>query len=134
MYPPLSLPTNLTSSTRTSSTPRFAPVFQPTPYDVLIDLTPPTPTSAAVFQPSRDLTSLQPVHSIQFHSTETISPVPATSKYTLFPERPLIDTQNFPAVTETKTFTVPLSSLDLPPPEHYSRSVNIFGNNRSAQT
>ncbi|KAK3603684.1 hypothetical protein CHS0354_023281 [Potamilus streckersoni] len=132
LYPPLEpVSTVLTSAPRISSKPISTPVLQSLPHDVLLDLTSSTFTPAPLAQPPRDTTSLQPAYSSQFDLGETTSPVLVPPERILLPERQQTVTQTFPAVSETRTFTVQPSSVNFSSPEHYSRSASIFGNNRS---
>ncbi|KAK3585577.1 hypothetical protein CHS0354_036764 [Potamilus streckersoni] len=118
IYPPLStLPMILISSTHITPTPASASVLQPLPQNVLIDLTPSTPTSAPVIDPSRDLTSLPvidrsrdstlrpPAPSRQLNLPETSSPVLLTPQRTLFSDNPLTTLQTFPIESQARTFT-----------------------------
>ncbi|KAK3592474.1 hypothetical protein CHS0354_008283 [Potamilus streckersoni] len=132
LYPPLELlSTVLTSAPRVSSKPISTPVLQSLPHDVLLDLTSSTFTPALLAQPPRDSTSLPPTYSSQFDLGETTSPVLVPPERTLLPECQQTVTQTFSAGSETQTFTIQPSSVNFSSPEHYSRSANIFGNNRS---
>ncbi|KAK3605805.1 hypothetical protein CHS0354_002422 [Potamilus streckersoni] len=132
LYPPLeAVSTVLTSAPRISSKPISTPVFQSLPHDVLLDLTSSTFTPAPLAQPPIDTTSLPPAYSSQFDLGETTSSVLVPPERILLPERQQTVTQTFPAVSETRTFTVQPSSVNFSSPEHYSRSASIFGNNRS---
>ncbi|KAK3592239.1 hypothetical protein CHS0354_004695 [Potamilus streckersoni] len=132
LYPPLEpVSTVLTSAPRISSKLISTPVLQSLPHDVLLDLTSSTFTPAPLAQPPRDSTSLPSAYSSQFDLEEKTSPVLVPPERTLLPERQQTVTQTFPAVSETRTFTVQPSSVNFSSPEHYSRSASIFGNNRS---
>ncbi|KAK3611282.1 hypothetical protein CHS0354_004931 [Potamilus streckersoni] len=141
IYPPLStLPTILTSSTHTTPTPASAPVLLPLPQDVLIDLTPSTPTPAPVIDRSRDLTSLPlidrsldstllpPAPSRQLNLPETNSPVLLTPHRTLFSINTRTTLQNFPIESQTRTFTNSSQT------EHSSGPASVLGNNRFIHT
>ncbi|KAK3606304.1 hypothetical protein CHS0354_037982 [Potamilus streckersoni] len=135
LYPPLEpLSTVLTSPPRFSSKLISTPVLLSLPHDVLLDLTSSTFTLAPLAQPPRASTSLPPAYSSQFDLVETTSPVLVPPERILLPERQQTVTQTFPAVSETRTFTVQPSSVNFSSHEHNSRSASIFGNNRSTPT
>ncbi|KAK3600794.1 hypothetical protein CHS0354_020471 [Potamilus streckersoni] len=119
LYPPLELlSTVLTSAPLISSKPISTAVLQSLPHDVLLDLTSSTFTPAPLAQPPRASTSLPPAYSSQIDLGETNSPVLVPPERTLLPKRQQTVTQTFPAVSETRTFTVQPSSVNFSSPEH----------------
>ncbi|KAK3610221.1 hypothetical protein CHS0354_038862 [Potamilus streckersoni] len=141
IYTPLpTLPTILTSSTYTTLTPASAPVLHPLPQDVLIDLTPSTPTPTPVIERSHDLTSLPLIDrsrdstlfpsspSRQLNLPETNSHVLLTPQRTLFSDNPRTTLQTFPIESQTRTFT------NSSQPEHSSGTASVFGNKRFIHT
>ncbi|KAK3596407.1 hypothetical protein CHS0354_019007 [Potamilus streckersoni] len=123
--PPKTIPT---SSTGTTPTSRLTTDFQSLFDHGSTALSPPASNLGPVNQCPIDLTPSTFEGLSQLHEPTPISPVLVTPKSTLFTTNSL----NIAPVTETKTFCV--QPLTLKTPEQYSRSVNIFGNDRFTQT
>ncbi|KAK3576936.1 hypothetical protein CHS0354_017611 [Potamilus streckersoni] len=123
IHTPLStLETIPTSSTGTTPTSRLTTAFQSLFDHGSTALSPPASNLGPVNQCPIDLTPPTFEGLSQLHEPTPISPVLVTPKRSLF----MANLLNITPVIETITFWV--QPLTLKTPEHYSRSVNSFGN------
>ncbi|KAK3591670.1 hypothetical protein CHS0354_040583 [Potamilus streckersoni] len=127
--PPMTIHTPLstfetipTSSPGTTPTSRLTTAFQSLFDHGSTALSPPASNLGPVSQCPIDLTPSTFEGLSQLHEPTPISPVLVTPKRSLF----MANLLNITPVTETITFWV--QPLTLKTPEHYSRSVNSFGN------